>query len=360
MPKVVKKVWDLPTYDRLPAAEGGARSGWHVFGADDEVGRINLQTPDQVVAAAGLVRSGEVFSLNAPVDAIDPPMFGRLPPRHTVIPEESGQDFDDKLDDFNPQASSQWDSLAHVGYAPDAFYNGASTADAGSGRRNGIEHWARRGIVGRGLVLDLAHLLGGVGAGFDPGETHRVTVAELEQARELAGVDWRPGDVMLLHTGYLAWYLEQDAATRARIADPEVEMTTVGLDRGPEMLAYLWDSGVAAIGADNPGVEAAPFDLRPEAWPYGFLHHCLIGQLGMALGEFLVARRPGPLLPRRRPLRGPLHRGPDPCRRRNRLDRERPRDQVGDGWQPAQPHAAGGRIPHRYGYGLRSGSIPRR
>lgn len=275
----------MPRYDQLPEVDGGARSGWHVFGADDEVGRINLQTPEQILAAASLVRSGEVFSLNAPIDAIDPPMFGRRKPRHTVIPEGSGQDFDDQLDDFNPQASSQWDSLAHVGFAPDAFYNGATTDDAETGRRNGIENWARRGIVGRAVVLDLAQLFGGVGTGFHPGETRRVTVAELEQARELAGVSWRPGDVMILHTGYLAWYLEQDADTRGRIADAGGEMTTVGLDRGPEMLAYLWDSGVAAIGADNPGVEAAPFDLTPEAWPYGFLHHCLIGQLGMALGE---------------------------------------------------------------------------
>src|SRR3954451_15889309 len=144
MPKFVK----LPRYAQLPKVDGDARSGWHVFGDDDQVGRINLQTPEKVAAAAGLVRSGEVFSLNAPIDAIDPPMFGRRAPRHTVIPEGSGQDFDDQLDDFNPQASSQWDSLAHVGYAPDAFYNGATTEDAHSGRRNGIENWARRGIVG--------------------------------------------------------------------------------------------------------------------------------------------------------------------------------------------------------------------
>jgi kynurenine formamidase len=51
------------------------------------------------------------------------------------------------------------------------------------------------------------------------------------------------------------------------------------------MLAYLWDSGLSAIAADNPAVEATPFELTPESWPYGFLHQCLIGQLGMAIGE---------------------------------------------------------------------------
>jgi kynurenine formamidase len=276
---------DLPKYHDLPEVEGGARSGWHVFGRDDQVGRLNLQTTDRVLDAARLVRSGEVFSLDAPVDAIDPPMFGRSSVRHTVLEAGSDSGFDDRLDAFNPQASSQWDSLGHVAFSGGIFYNGASAEDIRQGRRNTIDHWSRRGIVGRGVVLDLDDLLGRAGVGFDPGETRRVTVAELEQAREQAAFRWQPGDVMILHTGYLDWYLTQDLETRRRIADAGDDITTVGLDRGPEMLAYLWDNGIAAIGADNPGVEAGPFDLTAGAWPYGFLHHCLIGQLGMALGE---------------------------------------------------------------------------
>ena len=254
----------LPKYEDLPPADGGARSGWHVFGDDDQVGRLNLQTPDRVVDAARLVNSGAVFPLNAPVDAVDPPMFGRGAPRHTVIDAGNDCDFDDQLDDFNPQASSQWDSLAHVGFAPGVFYNGADADDVRHGRRNTIDHWARRGIAGRGVVIDLDDLLGGAGAGFDPGETRRVTVAELEAARRRAGVSWQPGDVMILHTGYLEWYLGQDRATREDIAAAGDDIASVGLDRGPEMLAYLWDSGIAAIGADNPGVEAGPFDLSAE------------------------------------------------------------------------------------------------
>jgi kynurenine formamidase len=276
---------ELPRYEDLPQVEGGARSGWHVFGAADQVGRVNLQTADRVVDAARLVRSGAVFALNAPMDAIQPPMFGRETVRHTVIGADTGSDFDDRLDDFNPQSSSQWDSLAHIGFAPGIFYNGASGDDIRHGRRNTIEHWARRGIVGRGIVLDIVDLLGGVGEGFHPGETRPITVAELEEARKRIGASWRPGDVMILYTGYLEWYLAQRRAAREQIAAAGDDLTSVGLDRGPEMLAYLWDSGISAIGADNPGVEAGPFDLTQSGWPYGFLHHCLIGQLGMALGE---------------------------------------------------------------------------
>lgn len=276
---------EVPAYAALPEVEGGARSGWHVFGEDDQVGRVNLLTAERVLAAARLVQSGEVFSLNAAISAVDPPMFRRDPARHTVIDEGTGRDFDDQLDHFNPQASSQWDALAHVGFLPDVFYNGATAEDIRQGRRNTIEHWARRGIVGRGVLLDVDELFGGAGAGFDPGASRAITPDELEQARLRAGFEWRPGDVMLLHTGYFEWYLQQDRATRERIAAADTEINSIGLDRGPEMLAYLWDSGIAAIGTDNPGVEYGPFDLTDAAWPNGFLHHCLIGQLGMALGE---------------------------------------------------------------------------
>lgn len=276
---------ELPKYHDLPEVVGGVRSGWHVFGADDQLGRINLQTADRIAAAARLVETGQVFSLNAPFDAIDPPMFGRAPARHVVVDEGTGSDFDDYFDGLNPQASSQWDSLAHVGFAADVFYNGATAEDVRRGRRNTVEHWARRGIIGRGVLLDIEAVLGGAGDGFDPGSARRVSVAELDEARSLAGIEWRPGDVMILHTGYLEWYLRQDRSTKERIAAADSEIAAVGLDRGPEMLAYLWDSGAAAVGADNPAVESGPFDPSEAAWPFGFLHNCLIGQLGMALGE---------------------------------------------------------------------------
>ncbi len=274
----------LPKYAELPEAPGGARSGWHLFGADDEIGLLNLQTPDHVVSASRLVLSGEVFSLNLDLSVIDPPLFGRGALRHTVIDEGTGYSFDDKLDNYYPQLSSQWDSLAHVGYGPNSFYNGATASEVAHGEKNTIEHWARKGIAGRGVVLDIDALYGGAGDGFDPGETIRIPVADLERARRLAKIDWTPGDVVLLHTGFLEWYLRQSSDIRASLASTD-RFPSIGLEQGSEMLAYLWDAGISGIAADNPAVEATPFEEDRTSWPYGFLHNCLIGQLGMAVGE---------------------------------------------------------------------------
>jgi hypothetical protein len=62
------------------------------------------------------------------------------------------------LDDYFPQISSQWDSLAHIAANPDVFYNGASVDDVLLRGANTIDHWARRGIVTRGVLLDVARI----------------------------------------------------------------------------------------------------------------------------------------------------------------------------------------------------------
>lgn len=270
-----------PSYDAV-RTPGQCPSTWGLFGDGDELGLLNLQTPARIAAAARLVRSGRMFGLNAPIDAIDPPMYERGAARHTLILENDGEAFDDKLDNFYPQAASQWDALSHMAYRPGVFYGGRSTEDVQRHRAATIEAWAQRGIAGRGVLIDIEAQLGGAGEGFDPASSRPVTVEELDAARERAGVQWQPGDIMLLHTGYLAWYLRQDASVRAQIA--ATEPRAVGLAHGEEMVRYLWDAHVTAIACDNPAMEVWP----PADGEFGSLHRCVIGRFGLAIGEFLV------------------------------------------------------------------------
>jgi sugar/nucleoside kinase (ribokinase family)/kynurenine formamidase len=272
----------LPAYNELPPVDGGGRSAWGVFGDRPSHGTVSMQTPDRIAAAAKLVLTGELFSLNAPVTWPDPPLFLRKAVEHTLLTEPDTPGFDERLDVFYPQGSSQWDSLAHVGYAPDRFYNGASAADIRAGTSNTIDGWARRGIAGRGVLLDIDAVLGGAGTGFDPGSARAISVADLEAARIAAGVSWEAGDILLLHTGWFAWYAGQPASVKEQLAIAE-DFDSIGLERSEEMLAYLWDSHVSAVACDNPAVEVWP--PRWNDGPFGFLHRMLIGQLGLALGE---------------------------------------------------------------------------
>ncbi len=268
---------ELPDYDSLPRSASGFRSGWGVFGDGDNVGLLNLITPQRIAAAARLVRTGEVLPLDAPYDAFVPPIAPhRLSPLHSVIHETGSLQFDDRYDNYFPQGSSQWDSLGHVGAGVEGFYNGATEEDIVTGRRNTIEHWAARGIVGRGVLLDLSGILPGE---FGPDEKVEIGVDQLEDARKASGVEYEPGDILVLHTGFTSWYLNQPETTRAAVRG---SLNTVGLEANESMCRYLWNSHAAALGTDTFGVEAFPPQLDQ---PFGFLHRILIGRFGMALGE---------------------------------------------------------------------------
>jgi kynurenine formamidase len=214
-----------------------------------------------------------------PLDYLTPPLFGRGADRRTTLaPSNAG--FDDVHDNFYPQAASQWDSLGHVAFAPDRFYNGRSAQEVRDGA-NTIDHWAARGIVTRAVVLDLEPALADRGG---PGAAIGITPDELEAARTAAGVEVAPGDALVLHTGFLTWYGTQGQAARLRMSNRE-GLTSAGVEHSEAMAEYLWDLHVSAIVSDGPSVEMWPPDGRREAQPFGFLHHTLIGLFGMALGE---------------------------------------------------------------------------
>jgi kynurenine formamidase len=276
---------DVPEYRDLAKGVSGAGSAWGLFGTDDQLGLLNLQTRESVRKALSLPQQGKVFPLSTAVNLFDPPLFpGRTIPRHHVM-QKSPHGFDDVLDNFFPQSSSQWDSLAHVGAAAGSFYGGTNVDGIRAGR-NSIEAWSRRGIVGRGVVLDIATLRGT--SEPDPLDDWVVsdwpiTVSDLEEARMKAGIDFYPGDVLMLHTGFVDWYALQDRATRLRLMHRGLR--NVGLERSEQMAEYLWNLHVMGVVADNPAVEQWPPDLSKDAYPFGFLHHVLIGEFGMALGE---------------------------------------------------------------------------
>ncbi|NNN00537.1 MAG: cyclase family protein, partial [Acidimicrobiaceae bacterium] len=112
---------DLPAFDELGRDSDGVANAWGLFGADDSIGRLNLITPESVLEAVKLVVRGVSFGLDAPIDQFDPPLdVTRSRARHRVLQggTDGVDDLDDVLDDYFPQISSQWDSLAHMTARP--------------------------------------------------------------------------------------------------------------------------------------------------------------------------------------------------------------------------------------------------
>ena len=90
---------ELPDYADLPPAPGGGRSAWGLFGAGDNLGLVNLMTPERIAAAARLVRRGQIFCLDMPIGSISPALATfRGPPRHQVLHQPGTAGFNDVYD----------------------------------------------------------------------------------------------------------------------------------------------------------------------------------------------------------------------------------------------------------------------
>jgi kynurenine formamidase len=299
-------------------------STWGDWGDDDELGRINLLTPEKVLQGAREVETGISFCLSLPLDfpggialnqrrhppALAPTedMEGNPAAFYNVHMSEM-KDFGDPkyvdvwADDVVTlalQYSTQWDSLAHVGAEFDAdgdgveegvYYNGYRAGvdlvgpahDArgdGSDHRCfahhlGMEHMAFHGVQGRGVLIDLAHHLGDEWRGVDRETLERIIATD--------GVIVEPGDMLLLHTGFATKLLEWN-----REPDPARIFTTCTyLDaRDPSLLDWVAESQISALIADNYAVEGLlGKDRDPGRHSFLPLHHLCLFELGVPLGE---------------------------------------------------------------------------
>lgn len=280
----------MPLPDRLPAFAELAeievlgrtlRSAWGVFGPDDELGTWNLVTPEKVKEAASLVKKGRVFNLDLPLNEPEPPLFEfRGAYRQTIEDVSSGLKiaYDDRLDHFFPQTSSQWDGHRHV-CLPTHFYNNHPQDDVlrpGSATL-GIQNLAEHGLVTRGVLLDVERHLKAQGRTWDPHGSFEFTADDLRATAKAQGVEIRPGDVLLFHTGWLRWLREAPRPTREALAH---HLEAPGLRPDGDTAEYLWELHIAAIATDTVAVERWPIDPAR-----GFLHIQLIALFGMNLGE---------------------------------------------------------------------------
>lgn len=286
LPKRLPDFAELPISPDLPP-----HSAWGVFGNDDQIGTLNLLTPERVVAAARLVRHGQVFALNWELELPAPPLFNRATLRHKINRRRRNI-FDDVYDDFNTQSSSQWDGLRHFGHRQHGFYNGvteAQIAEEGNAR-NGIHHWARRGIAGRGVLIDFQRFAAHHGLAFVPGERYAITVAQLQAAADWQGLHLQSGDILLVRTGWIEWYGSLNEAQRLELAQPGA-LRIAGLEQSEASLRFLWDNHFAAIASDNPDFEAYPPATPDEAEHFGMMHGTIIGLWGMPIGEMFQLDR---------------------------------------------------------------------
>jgi kynurenine formamidase len=269
-----------PAYRDLPAVDG-IRHTWGLWGTGDRFGALNRITTDSSRRGLAAGTGGRAFSLNLDMEQPAPPLFERPVMIHEIRASPNGS-LNDVISDWNTQNSSQWDGFLHVSWPGRGHYNGLPAAE------HGVQHWAGRPIVTRAVVADVGRFLAERGRPLDHGARVPVEVADLAGTLAAQGTRAEPGDILLVRTGWLEWYRQQPAAEQRRLS-LRAELRTPGLSPAEEMAGYLWDLGIAAVAADNPGLEAWPppdaVDPAPGAAVEHRLHVRLLPSLGMPIGE---------------------------------------------------------------------------
>jgi kynurenine formamidase len=262
---------------------------WGRWGADDQIGTLNYISPQDIVQAAGLVRTGKVFALGIPLDRNGPQsgLFGgRWNPIHTML--ATGTDaaagrqdkpqtlrYSDDAINMPVQSATHWDSLGHI-FLDDKMYNGfdARLVDANGLSKLGIEH-AKAKMIGRGVLLDVARH-----KGVDwLADGHGISNQDLDDTASAQGVTVQRGDFVIVRTGQMERCLhEKQWGAYAGGDAPGVKF---------ENCYWCHEHEIAAICSDTWGVEVRPNETTEVNQPW---HWVVIPAMGLTMGEMFYLK----------------------------------------------------------------------
>jgi kynurenine formamidase len=246
------------------------------YGKDDRLGAINEVTPAKSKRAAALIRQGKTYDLAMDLESGAP----AFPPRyfnHSLVYNRvheglGSNDFrwSEEIITGYLGTFTQVDCLGHPGIG-EKFYGGRNWNDiAGQSELEELSCENLPPTMTRGVLLDVAALKGQevLPAGYE------ITAADLQAAMKRQGISKiEPGDVVLIHTGWMKNYRDNPQAWIA--GEP-------GIDR--DAAQWLATLRPMAVGADTWGVDVWP-NKGSEAFA---AHQVLTTQNGILLLENVV------------------------------------------------------------------------
>ncbi|BCS26933.1 uncharacterized protein APUU_51644A [Aspergillus puulaauensis] len=278
-----KSIFDTP-YKKLP----NPKQVWmgHPGSREEGLGKLAILTPEVVSnAAASEIRTGRRVTMGWEMTKLDYPNLNRQPCQHQIVPLLGGIAFDD-IYHMNPQQSSQWDGLRHFsqtvpGQSERVFYGG-TTSEEINDRKNdriGLQHWAKEGIAGRGVLIDYAGWAEKNGIEYSTFSTHQVRLSDIHEIARECGITFQKGDILFVRVGVTKeWDTVMTDAQKQEYSDNS-SPSHAGVEATPDVLRWLWDTGFCAIASDAISWEVYP----PQSEV--FLHEYVLAGWGMPIGE---------------------------------------------------------------------------
>jgi kynurenine formamidase len=234
-----------------------ALSNWGRWGKDDQLGALNLITPEKRKQAAALVTEGVSVSLARPVikePADSSPGFAHRMVELPTRDMEMGSSADEYSVRYHGFTQTHLDALCHLFYRG-KMYNGFSQGEVtGRGARKlGVETF-RNGIFTRCVLMDIPRLHGV--AYLEAGRA--IYPEDLEAWEQKAGIKVSSGDAVLVRTG--RW------ARRGKEGSWDIMKGSAGLHA--LCLPWLKKRDVAVVGSDlaldvmPSGVDGVPLPVH--------------------------------------------------------------------------------------------------
>lgn len=278
---------DVPAMGELLGAD--APSNWGKWGPDDELGCLNYLDAAEVLRGVGHIKSGEVFTLQIKMGREESPGDPLWPSREAMkrqnVMDESNWDGEDApafpgglhyADDtalIFLQGSTQYDALGHVWY-DGKIWNGYDARETVGGMaKASVLPIAEKGVVGRGVLIDMARHRGK--QWLDKGETFDHN--DLEDAAKAQGVTIEPHDILCIRTGFMKYWYELN--DKASFYDGFIEP---GLTYSRELVEWFRDREIPNLVTDTIANEVTYDPVSGVALP---LHCALMRNLGVTLTE---------------------------------------------------------------------------
>ncbi len=273
----------------VPSAEKlleDSPKNWGKWGPDDEVGSLNYLTSAEVLRGIKAVRQGKTFTLQVQMGHPkgDPVWPGRTGAQRMNVMDKGmysvgkgpvfpgGAEYADDMMIMFLQGSTQYDALGHV-WCEDKLYNGYDAKSTIGGlAKASVLPLAERGIVGRGILIDMArHRNKDV---LEAGETF--THEDVLAAAERQGTKIEKRDILIIRTGWIGSFYERD---RVEFYKNFVEP---GLTFSPELAQWFQDMEIPNLVTDTIANEVTTDPVSGVVLP---LHNALMRNLGVTFTE---------------------------------------------------------------------------
>ena len=253
------------------------RRNWGRWGDDDQVGAVNLITPEKRVRAAGLVRSGRAVSVSREFPKTPAPN-NPTPAQHYMGRLERGRGaaaIDYYGISYHGTASTHLDSLCHV-WNEDGMWNGRRPDEEitfEGARWGAVTNWST-GIITRGVLLDVPRFRN---EAFVTQE-RPIHGWELEDVARTESVTIEPGDALVVYGGRDAWNRAGNPTWGSSLTRSGLHASCLPIIRDHDVSLLVWD-----MMDHQPNGYDLPWSVHAVIFAYG------VGLVDNALLEPLAA-----------------------------------------------------------------------